>query len=49
MAKSSSNFLAFVLGGVVVLLVIIGIVALNGEGTGGDKTRAVTEAPQIAK
>jgi hypothetical protein len=52
MADGSSNtFLAFVLGGVVVVLVIIGIVAFsNGNFGGGGSTSTVKiEVPKITK
>jgi hypothetical protein len=47
MAGGSSNVLAFVLGGVMVMLVIVGIVALHGGEFAGGKTSAVTsESPR---
>jgi hypothetical protein len=47
---SSNNFLAFILGGVVVMLVIVGIVVFNGGEFGGNSTSAVkVEVPNVTK
>lgn len=50
MADGSGNsFLAFVLGGVVVVLVVIGIVLFAGGNFGGGTSTVRIEAPKITK
>ena len=51
MADGGSNsFLAFILGGVVVVLVIIGIVVFNGGQFGGGNASSVKiEIPKVTK
>jgi hypothetical protein len=51
MADGAGNsFMGFVLGGVVVVLVIIGIVMFNGGNFGGGNTSTVKiEVPKVTK
>ena len=50
MADSGGNsFLGFILGGVVVVLVILGIFAYNGGFGGGDTVRVELPKPTITK
>ena len=50
MADGGSNsFLAFVLGGAVVVLVIIGIVVFNGGEFGGNTSTVKIEVPKVTK
>jgi hypothetical protein len=47
--SGGNAFLGFVLGGVVVVLVVIGFLAFNGNFRGGDTVRVELPKPTITK